>query len=368
MGTDTELNTTLRAWSYRRQRLDRTGHDLLQTIDDLVAIYGTQPTAPLTMLARVAGMDAATFARLEDEKQVVRLPAMRGSLHLMPTETAPVIYSAFPLPTGHVKRALQPVGLDLDDYERAKPRLLAMLQEPVAANGIKKQLGIDDGEYMVIRMMLREGLVLRLATTPRTDRLRYVATDAWLGKPLKRMDQKEALAWLADAYFRTFGPARPDDFTWWTASSKRQAQEVMAPLDLADVGEGLLLPAEDEAAFRTVEPLDPSAIAILPKWDAYAMGYAPNGRRRFVDDEHLPFAYSTSETKVGATSGDGMPIILRGGRAVANWGHRFSGKKMEIVVTPFPGETLGEPEIAPRFEEIAHLMEAPDLRLTVTPR
>lgn len=365
MTTDVELTERLRAWSYRRQRLDRTGGDLLQTIGDLAAIYGTQPTAPLTVMARTNGMDAASFARLEDEKRVVRLPAMRGSLHLMPVDTAPAIYSAFPLPTGHMKRALQTAGLDLDDYERAKPRLLDLLREPVEANGIKKRLGISDGDFVVIRTMMREALVLRLATTPRTDRLRYVATDAWLGKPLATMDQQEALAWLAGAYFRAFGPARLADFAWWTSASKRRAQEVLARLDLVDVGEGLLLPVEDREAFARVEALDADAIALLPKWDAYAMGYAPDGRQRFVDDTDLPYAYSTSDTKVGATSGDGLPIVLRGGRAVAGWSHRFSGKKMEIAVTPFPDEEIAQPEVEERFEEIAQLMESPDVRLTI---
>jgi hypothetical protein len=355
----------LRAWSYRRQRLDRSGESLLGTLDEIVAIYGTQPTAPLTMLARSREMDEAAFARLEVEKEVVRLPAMRGSLHLMPVATAPMIYGAFPIPVRHIERALTSAGIGPDHYERAKPRLLAQLHEPVAANGIKKSLGISEGDYMAIRMMLREGLVLRLATTPRTDRLRYVATDAWLGGPIADVNPREALAWLAGSYFRAFGPARADDFGWWTGSGKRQSQEILAGIELTDMGDGLLILPEDRQAFDETSPLAGNEIAILPKWDAYAMGYAPDGRQRFIDDPHLPYAYSTSETKVGATTGDGLPIILRGGRTVARWSHRFAGKGLSVDVRPFPGEAIDRAEIEPGFEGIAQLMECNELRLSV---
>ena len=38
--------------------------------------------------------------------------------------------------------------------------------------------------------------------------------------------------------------------------------------------------AEQLEDFHRTEPLDPEAVDVVPKWDAYTMGYAPDGRHR----------------------------------------------------------------------------------------
>lgn len=52
---------------------------------------------------------------------------------------------------------------------------------------------------------------------------------------------------------------------------------------------------------------------------------------------HLPLAWFAAG-EAGATAGDSRPLVLRGGRAVASWSHRFAGDRMAVRVTPFPGE------------------------------
>lgn len=73
------------------------------------------------------------------------------------------------------------------------------------------------------------------------------------------------------------------------------------------------------------EPFVADAIDLLPKWDPYTMGHAPEGRRRLVEDEKLCRAYTTGQAGYGATAGDGLPPVLRGGRAVATWLQRLAG-------------------------------------------
>jgi hypothetical protein len=54
-----------------------------------------------------------------------------------------------------------------------------------------------------------------------------------------------------------------------------------------------------------------------------------------VADAHLPYAYSTAGNRVGATTGDGLPLILVGGRAIGSWEHRLSGRRMTVALRPF---------------------------------
>ena len=102
-----------------------------------------------------------------------------------------------------------------------------------------------------------------------------------------------------------------------------------------------------------VEPLDPAIVTLIPKWDAWTMGYAPDGRDRIADAAHLPLAYSTTETSHNKASGDAWPLVLRGGRAVARWESRYVANRLEVTIMPFPGESIAEAEIRSGFEKIA---------------
>ncbi len=57
------------------------------------------------------------------------------------------------------------------------------------------------------------------------------------------------------------------------------------------------------------------------------MGCAPGGWQRLVGDEHDGSAYAASE--------DGLPLVLRSGRAAATWSHRFQGDWMLVKLAPF---------------------------------
>jgi hypothetical protein len=58
------LEERVRAWSYRRQGLGRTGSDdLLANVANTVAVFASQPSAILTLAARAPQADPAAFAR-----------------------------------------------------------------------------------------------------------------------------------------------------------------------------------------------------------------------------------------------------------------------------------------------------------------
>jgi hypothetical protein len=352
----TELEQ-IRAWSYRRQHLDRSAVGLMEALEQVLAVHSTHPPAPLSLLARTPGLGYDDFESVEREKLAISLPVMRGSVHLLPTSFAPEIFAAT---SGKNEQLInRRLGSDPEDsrsFDELREALLPRLDSPVAGSGIRETLGISEREFLAIRLMTRTGEILRLSTNPRSDRLMYVGTAAWLGAPLERVDAEEARRWLAKGYFEAFGPARVKDFAWWFSASQKDARAAIEGAGLVDIGDGLLLPASLEQEFSRTEPLDSNEIAIIPKWDSYTMGYAPDGRQRFVDDGHLDHAYTTKENRIGATTGDGLPLILRGGRAVARWSHRFSGKTMTVDVAVFPGEKVYEQEIASRLDEVAELM------------
>lgn len=339
-----ELTERLRAWTYRRQRLGRAGEGPGEALRDVVGVYSSHPTTPLALLARSRTFAPDDLGDLERRKEAVRFPAMRQTVFLLPTAFAGRILAITRLPIERHLRRLHRTGLTLDGYDRLRARVRETLREPLLPAAIPAALGgigeLPDEAALVtaVRIMAYEGAVLRIGSHLRTNTLRYVATEAWLGGPLDDHDPADALRWLADRYLRAYGPARVADFVWWAGVTRTRASASLAALDTVDLGGGLLLPADQADPFASVAPLDPDAMLALPKWDAYTMGHAPDGRQRLVADAHLKLAYSQGGG--GTLPGDGFPLLLRGGRAVATWGHRFAGNRMLVTVTPFPGEDV----------------------------
>jgi hypothetical protein len=330
-----------------------------------MAVYSTHPSAPLTLLARTAKLNPAEFKKLEERRAAVRIVGMRGSAFMVPTASAARIFVAAGLPEARLESTLRSRGLDLETYRRLVPAVLECCATPLTPSQLKTCLPVPEDVYMVARVLARQGQILRVNTgSLRTDTLKYVATAAWLGQPLEKFDRGEALAWLACEYLRAFGPARVADFAWWSGCSRREADAAFA--HAPTVGRnGLLLLEQDAQSFDRVEPLDPMRVDVLPKWDALTMGYAPDGRQRFIDDRYLSLAYTSVTGSPGATSGDGLPLVLRGGRAVATWSHRFAGQKLSITVAPFPEKK--EPIDEAAFDAVGSLLSAASVEISRVP-
>jgi hypothetical protein len=85
------------------------------------------------------------------------------------------------------------------------------------------------------------------------------------------------------------------------------------------------------------------------------MGYAPDGRERFVDPEMQNNIYGA----LGATGGNAMGTVLVNGEAHGSWDFRFEGDKMNAKLNMFtrPTGNLRE-DIESELSEIAGLFKA----------
>lgn len=92
------------------------------------------------------------------------------------------------------------------------------------------------------------------------------------------------------------------------------------------------------------------------------MGHAPDGRQRWIDAAHLTRAFSFLGKPT--TSGDSLPLILLGGRAVASWSHRFAGDRLRVTVSPFvPDDFALPPSAEHAFMETGRLLDAADVEV-----
>ncbi len=354
----TDLLTRLRAWSHGRLLLDRSGADVAAVLERVIAVYSSHPTAPLSLLCRLPALTAAEVRALDDRREWLRIPAMRGSIFAVPTAVAERVLGATAIPLEKLGPRFKWAGFDRAGYEEVKPRLLAAMPTPKLPEALKVAVPISGKLMVLVRILAFEGLMLRVSESLRTDRLSYVATEARLGRRLEPAPSEASLAWLAGRYLDGFGPARLEDFAWWAGIPKGKAKRALASVETVDVGDGLLLPVGLQRAFEEVVPLTGDEIDVLPKWDPLTMGWAGDGRARFVDPEH--------GRAILNHMGDGLPLLLRGGRAVATWSRRFSGDRLRVEVTPLPGESVEVGEFEPRLSDVGTLLGAASTKVVLS--
>ena len=88
------------------------------------------------------------------------------------------------------------------------------------------------------------------------------------------------------------------------------------------------------------------------------MGYAPDGRERFVHPDNQHHIYG----KLGATGGNGLGTVLVNGKANGSWSSRFKGTKMEVSLNLFAKVTQKErTTITNQFQSIADLLKAKNI-------
>jgi hypothetical protein len=338
-----DLIDRVRAWSYARQRIGHLAAGPMQALRSVIGVYATHPTAPLALRARSASFSAASYRKVDRDRSGLRIPCMRKTVFLVPRKNASKIFTAVRPSFAHATRPLRRQKISTQEYEKLAKKLLGAAEEPRSTAELGEAAGLAGEKLGVVLRCLRyEGRLVTMAgasllSSPHA----YVATSVLEQQGLDSGDVDEALAWLAGEYLKAYGPARVTDFAWWTGATKTRSATAMDSLKTTDVGDGLLLLARDAAAFGKTKRLR-NTVSLLPKWDSYTMGHAPDGRARFVHPDVQERVY----TPIGVGfPGDGNPVVLVDGEVAATW--TFS-KKDGAHVQPFDG--LG-PKIRRRVDD-----------------
>ena len=314
-----------------RARSQRLVERRMSAVSDVVRwLVGVQAqdraAGALSIRARSSGLTRADVDRaLVEERSVVRLWAMRGTIHIVPAEDAAWLVELFAplaLPASH--RRLGQLGVAEADRPRAVtlirsavadrgPLTRAELMEPLARAGIT-----TDGQAAA-HLPLLAALEGHVCFGPvRGGKPTFVLRDDWLGTGLPRLPREEAVTQLARRYARAFGPAEPEDFAAWSG------------LPLRDARSGWPKTASEPTADASP---DPPVTRLLPAFDTYLLGY--RSRDFAVPAEHA--------RKVWPGGGIVRPTVVENGRGVATW--RRSGTQIEIE--PFgANHVAAEDEIA----------------------
>lgn len=317
--------------------------DVVAAAASVVALHGTDPGSTfLAAWARTEGVGAPEVERaLYDDRTLVRLMAMRRTVFVVPAARVPVVLAAgsddvarderrkllallvaggMTEPVEWLAEIEQVVLAVVHDRGEVTPADLMAADDRLATTVVLAPGSRNENTVKIASRLLNvlsaEGKVVR--GRPRgtwtSTQFRWSALDRWAPAAAEQIEPDEAEAQLARLWLQRFGPASPDDLTWWTKWTKTRTRRALAAagavaVDLDGVA-GVALP-DDLELTSTVEPWG----AVLPALDPTTMGW--KGRDWYLGDHGA---------QLFDTTGNAGPTLWWDGRIVGGWAHRPSGE------------------------------------------
>jgi hypothetical protein len=337
----------LRAARMRSQRLDGRARDAAQLVRDIGGVQDQDARAgALSIRARADDLTAADVERaLVEERSIVRMPVMRGTIHLVAAEDAGWLHSLLaPVARAGEERALDILGVPVADRPRIVSTIVAALSNgPLTRAELNEHLeraGIDTSGQRAAHLPRLAALEGHVCFGPRRGgRDTYALLDDWLG-PRTSLPREEALVELARRYLGAYAPAEPRDFATWSGLPVRDARAAWKALGpaLREV-DGLWI-LERDAARLDGPPPAPALVRLLPAFDTYLLGYLD--RSVAVPSEHTRAVWP----------GGGIihPTVVTNGLAVGTWRLRHG----EVTVEPF----AERPDVAAEVADLKRFLGA----------
>lgn len=216
--TSRQLNRTLLD---RQGLLERAAATTYDTCHRLVGLQAQDRLPPyLGLAARLDAFDPDSITRGLEDRSLVRVVSLRGTLHLHTAEdalsirrwTAPVQARELT-----VAGSLAPVrDLDVDEFGRVVRECLA--DGPLPSKRLGETLAARFPGRPATPLVGLARVTQPLAQLPprgtwrRTGGVVYQYVDRWVGRPLAEPDPAD----LVRRYLRSFGPATAADITTWS--------------------------------------------------------------------------------------------------------------------------------------------------------
>ncbi len=328
------------------------GHHLhpRATADHLVAVVrdmcGVQAqvmaAARLSLRARVDGLLHADMDRaLWEERTLAKTWAMRGTVHILPTEDLPVFISALEESAIRILQSWErSLGIRPEEAESKADALVEALagdaltrdelsEIATGGSGLKGRQWVEQGWADALRRACIRG---RVCYGPdRGQKVTFIRRDAWLGE-WQEVSPEDARKALLRRYLHCYGPATVQDFAYWSGMTVGDARATWGAIEDETVqvsvgGTPASMLHDDLDALEEVES-EGLPLRLLPLFDVYLLGH--KDKSHLVDAGHYKKVYR----KAGWISA----VVLSEGRCAGTWSLDRSRKEAVLKVEPF-----GEP-------------------------
>jgi hypothetical protein len=317
------------AWRMRRHHLDPVdGGDAVAIVRRLCGVQAqVASSAALAVAVRQKKPDVGATAAALDSRDLVKTWAMRGTLHLLPTDEAGDYLPLLAAARTWTKGAWQKAFLTAKEMDRLTDAVRTALEpgealtrdelvERIAEHSPGQALAehVKSGWSAALKPLAWQGLLCQ--GPARGGSVTFMRPDAWSPAWAGLPDEDEAAGRVIRRYLAVHGPATMTGFDQWLlrgATSKTKLKRWFADLgdDVATVdveGTTAYLLAEDEEGLRKSKPS--TAVRLLPGFDQYVL--APG-----TADTAVLAAEHRGE--VSRAAGWIAPVVVAGGRVVGTW-------------------------------------------------
>jgi hypothetical protein len=333
------------AWRMARHRLvERAGPDELVAVAARICGLHAQvmSSAELTLWARIDGLrPGAPADALWEQRSLVKLWAMRGTLHLLPASELGTWLAAlgtydhyrkgawlrgFGVTSEGLDRLVEAIGEALDGEPLTRAELGAEVARITRSPEMAERIEGSWGSFL--KPASFQG---RLCFGPSaSQKVRFTAPDAWVpGGAVPDANPDEALREITRRYLGAFAPATREDLARWWAVSPARARAMLSALgDEAvevdvDGSAGWMLETHATEAARS----KPANVArLLPGFDQWVIG-ASRSAPALLDPEH--------KARVYRNQGWISPVLLVNGRMEGVWRHERQGARLLVEIEPF---------------------------------
>jgi hypothetical protein len=282
----------------RRRRLSPAA-----VIERLVGLQGQNPLDPYVALwSRIEGFRPELLATLLTERRAVRMPLLRGTIHLVTADDAaglrpvlrPVLDRAFATGSPFGRRL---GGVDVEEVIAAGRSLLE--EGPRTRAELRRLLGerwpARDAEAMAmaITYLLPVVQVTPRGVWGRSGQATWAPGDAWLGRPLDGPGDVER---VIERYLGAFGPASVADVQAWSGLTRLREVIDRSRLRLFRAQDGREL--FDVPRGPLPDPDTPAPPRFLPVYDNVFLGHADRSRIVDEDDRRRALAAEVSDASV----------------------------------------------------------------------
>ncbi len=312
MGVDVLSPRALNRATLERQLLLRRSTTApIEAVRHLVGMQAQIPLNPyLGLWSRLTRFRPASLARLLEDRAVVRIVAMRGTIHLLTAD------DALALP-----RLAQPVlDRELARHPQFGPALRGIDLAPVLAFGrerleeaprtpseLRAEMAVrfPDLDPAALAYACRNHLAL-VQVPPRgvwgrSGAVRSTTVESWLGR---RLPRRPSIDDVVLRYLAAFGPAGAADVGAWSRlGGMAEVLDRLAPRLRAfkdEKGRDLV----DLPDAPRPDPVVPAPPRFLPEYDNVLLSHAD--RSRFVSDGQRVTRYAGERTVQGAVLHDGL--------------------------------------------------------------
>jgi uncharacterized protein YcaQ len=333
------------AWRMRRHHLiERAAPaDMLDVTARIGGLHAqVMSSAELTLNARVDGLERDAVARaLWEERTLVKLWAMRGTLHLLPASELDTWLGAlgtydhyrkrawlkaFDITEEQLEQLIDAIGAALDGELHTREELGAEVARIAGSPELAEKVQGSWGPYL--KPASFRG---RLCFGPNDgQRVRFTRPNSWLDRPLDLPDADEALREVTRRHLGAFGPARREDLArWWSVQPARAGRMLKAlgeeavEVDVDGTVGWMLRKHAEEAAGE-----DPPkrVVRLLPGFDMWVIGAARDAAVLLDPAE---------KKRVYRNQGWISPVLLVDGRMDGVWKHERKGKRLTVTIEPF---------------------------------